>query len=304
MGGFMDWCKKTLPEISVWLTEFGWDTFLNGSNHSYVYAPAQQQANYIIRSYFVARKMGFEKAFLFMDKDPDSDNTLQYSSSGIITDQSSGLTKKTSFYYLATLQNTLGDAIFNRVVSYREPVGNNEVFCFEFVNEAHEKVYALWTREKNSKTDSGTTLNYSFDMGYQPKYAFTVQPKDKDLDGEKTDLNLTGSTVDLILTETPQFLVISELKTAIKTNKEYEFEFRIYPNPANHETQIMINNPKYQQIAISAFSPEGKKVAAITDKFMIAGVQYFSFGRNNVPGIYFIAVTASGIKKTAKVIVQ
>jgi hypothetical protein len=70
MGGFMDWCKKTLPEIPVWLTEFGWDTFLNGTNHSYVYAPAQQQANYIIRSYFVALKMGFEKAFCLWIKTP------------------------------------------------------------------------------------------------------------------------------------------------------------------------------------------------------------------------------------------
>jgi hypothetical protein len=198
----------------------------------------------------------------------------------------------------------LGDAVFNRLVSYREPVGNNEVFCFEFLNDAHEKVYALWTREKNSKTDSGTTLNYAFDMGYQPKYAFTVQPADKDLDGERTDLNLNGSTVDLVLTETPQFLVISEIKTAINTNRENEFEFRIYPNPAKHETQIMINNPKFQQIAISAYSPEGKKVASITDKFISAGVQYFSFGGNNDPGVYFITVTASGLKQTGKVILQ
>lgn len=304
LGGFMDWCKTTLPDIPVWLTEFGWDTYMNGNSHSYVYAPKEQQANYILRSYFVALKMGFEKAFLFMDKDPNSTNSLQYSSSGIITDQASGLSKKPSFYYMATVQNVMGEAVFNRVVSYREPVGSNEVFCFEFLNDAHEKVYALWTREKNSKTDTGTTLNYTLNLGYQPKYAFTVQPKDKDLDGEKTDLSLTGSTVDLVLTETPQFLVISETKTALNINMENEFEFRIYPNPAKNETQIMINNPKFQQITISAFSPEGKKAAAITDKYFNAGVQYFSFGKNNAPGIYFIAVTTSGIKKSAKVILQ
>ncbi len=304
LGPFMDWCKKTLPDIPVWLTEFGWDTYMNGNSHSYVYAPKEQQANYILRSYFVSLKMGFEKAFLFMDRDPNSSNTLQYSSSGIITDQPSGLTKKPSFYYLATLQNVLGDAFFNRVVSYREPIGNNEVFCLEFVNDDHEKVFALWTREKNSKTDSGTTLNYAFEMGYQPKYAFTVKPTDKDLDGEKTDLSLTGSSVNLVLTETPQFLVISEIKTAINTNNENEFEFRIFPNPAKYETQIMINNPKFQKIAISAFSPEGKKVASISDKFINAGVQYFSFGGNNKPGVYFITITASGLKHTEKVILQ
>jgi len=301
---FMDWCKKTLPNIPVWLTEFGWDTYATPNAHSYVYAPKEQQANYILRSYFVSLKMGFEKAFLFMDKDPNSSNVLQYSSSGIITDQASGLAKKPSFYYLATLQNVLGDAVFNRVVSYRELVGSNEVYCFEFVNSTGETVYTFWTRVKNSKTDSGTTLNYTLELGYQPEYANLVTLKDKDLDGVKTTFEITGKSIPLTLTETPQFVVVAENKTGININKENEFEFRIYPNPAKNETQIRINNPKFQQIAISAFSPEGKKVAAITDKFINAGVQYFSFGKNNAPGIYFIAVTASGIKKTAKVIIQ
>jgi hypothetical protein len=304
MGGFMDWCKKTLPKIPVWLTEFGWDTFLNGNNHSYVYAPAQQQANYIIRSYFVALKMGFEKAFLFMDKDPDSDNTLQYSSSGIITDQASGLQKKPSFYYLATLQSSLGDAVFNRVISWREPVGSNEVYCFEFTNNSHEKIYALWTRVKNSKTDSGTTLNYKFDMGYQPKYAQTIQLKDKDLDGEKTELNLTGSFVDLTLTETPQFLVISELKTAINSNPKNETDFKVYPNPANSSAEISFLNPTFQKINLSVFSADGKLVELIASGYMNSGRQQFSFGENVDPGIYFVALNSPGFSETRKIIIQ
>jgi hypothetical protein len=48
-------------------------------------------------------------------------------------------------------------------------------------------------------------------MGYQPKYAHIIQLKDKDLDGEESELILSDSTIDLILTERPQFLVISEL---------------------------------------------------------------------------------------------
>ena len=303
MGGFMDWCKKTLPEIPVWLTEFGWDTFLNGSNHSYIYAPAQQQANYIIRSYFVTLKMGFEKAFLFMDKDPDSDNILQYSSSGIITDQSSGLAKKTSFYYLATLQSTLGDAVFNRVVSYRAPAGSNEVYCFEFTNNSHEKIYALWTRVKNSKTDSGATLNYKFDMGYQPKYAHTVQLKDKDLDGEKTELNLTGSFVDLTLTETPQLLVISELKTATNQLRQNETDFKVYPNPANSAAEISFLNPTFQKINLSVFSADGKLVELIASGYMNSGRQQFSFGENVDPGIYFIALNTNDLKEVKKLVI-
>jgi hypothetical protein len=304
LGLFMDWCKKTLPDIPVWLTEFGWDTFMNGNSHSYVYAPKEQQANYILRSYFVSLKMGFEKAFLFMDKDPNSSNTLQYSSSGIITDQTSGLTKKPSFYYLTTMQNILGEAVFNRVVSYREPAGNNEVFCFEFVNENNESVFALWTREKNSKTDSGITLNYSFDMGYQPKYAFTVQPVDKDLDGEKTDINITGSTLELVLTETPQFLVISDTKTAINNSPKDDFNFTIFPNPTNSSAEISFVNPRFQKINISVYSADGKLVEVISDKFLNSGNQQFSFGSKTSPGLYFICFKTTGFKKVEKVVIR
>lgn len=304
LGTFMDWCKKTLPGMPVWLTEFGWDTYSTASQHSYVFAPAQQQANYIIRSYFVALKMGFEKAFLFMDKDPNSKNVIQYSSSGIISDQATGLTKKPSFYYLATLQKTIGDAVFNRVVSYREPAGSNEIFCFEFINSSNEKVYAIWTRVKNSKTDSGTTLNYTLNLEYQPEFAHLITLKDKDLDGVQTNIEITGKSIPLTLTETPQFVVFAENKTGININKDNELEFRIFPNPAKNETQIKINNPKPQHIAITAFSQEGTKVAAITNKFINTGIQYFSFGKNIAPGIYFITISASGIKKTTKVIIN
>jgi len=303
MTGFMDWCKNTLPGIPVWLTEFGWDTYLNGNAHSYTYAPHAQQANYILRSYFVALKMGFEKAFLFMDKDPNSKNTLQYSSSGIISDQATGLQKKPSFYYLATLQNTMGDAVFNRIISWREPAGNNEVYCFEFLNDNHEKVYALWTRVKNSKTDSGATLNYALDMGYQPKYAFTILPKDKDLDGEKTELNLTGSAINLSLTETPLFLVISELKTAVNQHRQHETDFKVFPNPVNSSAEISFLNPAFQKINLSVFSSDGKLVDVIASGYLNSGRQQFSFGENVDPGIYFICLQMPGFKQLEKLMV-
>jgi hypothetical protein len=48
---FFKWKNRVLPNIPVWMTEFGWDTYLAANNqHSYTYAPALQQANYILRS--------------------------------------------------------------------------------------------------------------------------------------------------------------------------------------------------------------------------------------------------------------
>ena len=303
LSEFTEWCKTTLPGIPVWLTEFGWDTYMNGNSHSYVYAPEEEQANYLIRSYFISLKMGFEKAFMFMDKDPNSTNTLQYSSSGIITDQASGLSKKPSFYYLATVQNLLGEAVFNRVISYRELVGFNEVFCFEFQKE-QEKVYALWTRIKNSKTDSGATLKYSFDLGFQPEYANLITLQDKDPDGMKSNIEVTENTVEITLSETPQFLVVSDKSTSVNTKKKSDPEIIIYPNPAKTEAQIIINNPEYQKLQILVFNASGKKVEMIFDDYLNSGSKYFSFGEDAVPGIYFIRVETPKFVKVEKLIIQ
>ena len=301
---FMEWCKTSLPGIPVWLTEFGWDTYTNVNSHSYVYAPAEQQANYIIRSYFVALKMGFEKAFLFMDKDPNSSNTLQYSSSGIITDQESGLSKKPSFYYLATMQNVLGDAVFNRVVSYRELVGSKEVFCFEFIINDLEKIFVLWTRLKNSKTDIGTTLNYSFDPGFQPEYADLITLKDKDLDGEKTSIKITARSINLTLSETPQFLVVAENKTGLIQPEDQKIDFNVVPNPAKGSADISFVNPKYQKINISVFTSDGKLVDVIYTGFSGSGRQNFTFNKIVNPGLYLFCFNSSDIREVKKVVIQ
>lgn len=304
LGIFMDWCKKTLPNIPVWLTEFGWDTYATPNAHSYVYAPAPQQANYIIRSYFVALRMGFEKAFMFMDKDPNSSNVLQYSSSGIITGQASGLAKKPSFYYMATMQNVLGGAVFNRVASYRQPAGSNEVYGFEFTNNANETVYALWTRVKNSKTDSGITLAYLLDLGYQPEYAFSVGLKDKVLDGVKTTFEITGNTLPLTLTETPQFVIVAANKTSSIQQKEGNFDFNIYPNPAGNFAEISFKNPLFQKVNVSVFSSGGQLVEVVSNKFLIAGTQRFQFGINSTPGLYFVSINTDDFKEVKKLLIQ
>lgn len=300
----MEWCGNVLPDLPVWLTEFGWDTYLNGTQHSYVYAPEEQQANYILRSYFVALKMGFEKAFLFMDKDPNSTNTLQYSSSGIISDKASGMVKKPSFYFLSTMQNILGNAILKDIVSYREIIENNEVYCFEFINQTSEIIYVLWTRTKNSNTDNGTTLDYSLDLDYQPEYASVIRPKDKDSDGEKTDLEINGSELILTLSETPQFVVVAGNKTSSIRSREKEMDFQVYPNPAKNTTQISFINSNYQKINISVYSIEGQLIKVVADEFFNPGRQLLNFGKNVSPGVYFLCLNTNNSKEIEKVVFQ
>ncbi len=301
---FMDWCKKTLPGIPVWITEFGWDTYMNNNQHSYIYAPQPQQANYILRSYFVALKMGFEKAFLFMGSDNNSKNTLQFASSGLLKDKSSGLARKISYYYLATMQSVLGDAVLNEIVSYRELVSNNEIYCFEFINSKSEHIYAMWTREKNSKTDNEATLEYNFDIGYKPDYAYSIFPKDKKLYGEKTDHAISGNTIELTLSETPQFLVVAENKTSVIQNRLISAELKVFPNPSQGIVNISMLNPKLQKVNITVRSTDGKLVSVITNSVLEKGRQNFMIDGELTPGIYLISLSTKDTREIKKIIIH
>jgi hypothetical protein len=301
---FLSWCEKTLPGMPVWLTEFGWDTYGTSATGSYIFAPPQQQANYLVRSYFIALKMGFGKAFMFMDKDPNSTSTLQYNSSGLLTDQGAGLAKKPSFYYLATMQNLIGDAFLKKIHSYRKPAGSNEIFCFEFVKDNNESVYALWTRTQNSQTDNGTSISYNLELDYQPDYARLVELKDKDIDGTSTDILVTEKSVALTISEKPLFLIVSGNSTSNNLQPDKSFEFNVFPNPVTRESNIKFVNPKSQHIRISAFSSTGEFVEKIADDLYQSGHYNLLFGKDLKPGMYVVFAELDGKSIARKVVVH
>ena len=300
---FFEWRDKNTPGIPIWLTEFGWDTHINGNYHSYIYAPHEQQANYILRSFFVCLKMGFEKAFMFMGRDPNSKSTTQYSSSGLLYDKEHGLAQKPSYYYLSTMQKRLGNATLNQILSYREMINNNEVYCFEFKNENKEFIYAMWTREKDSKTDNGTKLNYTLNLDYQPEYCYTIKPKDKNLYGEKSDINTTGNKIELELSETPQFIFVSEKATSLNQRKLDDIELNVFPNPASKLINVSFNNPVSQTLQISLLNNLGKKLDTISESHFLKGRNNIRFNKNISPGIYFICLSTDNTVQTKKVII-
>jgi hypothetical protein len=299
---FFKWKNRVVPNIPVWMTEFGWDTYLaNDNKHSYTYAPALQQANYLMRSYLVLLQMGFEKAFLFMDTDSNSKDILQYSSSGLLTDRTSKYVRKQSWYYLATMQNVLGKTEFSKVISYKEQSGTNEVYCFEFANPVNtEKIFALWTRKTNSKVDDGTTATYPFNLGYQPEYAYSVVPMDTDMDGDTIRYSNPGQILELNLTETPQFVIVSGNSTHSGITPSEKLDFKVFPNPANTEVQISFTLSEKQNVNISAYSLDGKLIETIADGLVEQGNHQYSFGKGLKAGTYLLGVksaTASSFRK-------
>ncbi len=206
----LKWRDRTIPGMPFWMTEFGWDTYIDeNKQHSYTYADFEQQANYLLRSYFILLKMGFEKAFMFMASDSNSHDINQYASSGYFFDKQMAHKRKPSFYYQILVQNILGSAVFKKVISYAEKSGVNENYCFEFENSnKSEKIYVLWTRETNSSNDTGATSAYQLDLKIKPTSAYSVFPKNKDENGDKVNADVNETTINLKLSETPQFLIV------------------------------------------------------------------------------------------------
>lgn len=301
---FFKWKNRVLPNVPVWMTEFGWDTYINSTNqHSYTYAPPLQQANYIMRSYLVLLKLGFEKAFLFMDTDSNSKNLLQYSSSGLLTDKASQYSRKISWYYMATMQNMLGKTEYVQTNSFKELSGDNEIYCLEFENpQNQDKTYALWTRKTGSKTDDGTQTTFEFDLGTKAGKVYSVLPADKDADGDTILPAITENKVALTLSETPQFLVVSGASTGLNNRSESVFQLNVFPNPATSQTQIAVTNPEKQKINISVFTLEGKLLQVVTDGIVEEGTHQFNFRKDQKPGTYLLVAKSSNYKTVRKVI--
>lgn len=209
----MSWRDRNLPGYPVWITEFGWDTYLGpGNQHSYTYAPEAVQANYLVRSMFLFMHLGLEKAFMFMATDSDSEGLIQYASSGFLTDKESGYQKKASWYFLATMQKLIGDYQYDTTLSWRE--GNPELFHIRMRNFDHpsQQVHIFWCRTPESANDDGAEFSYSFQLRDEEQAHEMIRLKDGLVGGDTLSYAgaSTGGRVTLEVSETP-FLLFTEL---------------------------------------------------------------------------------------------
>ncbi len=304
---FFRWKNNNLPEMPVWITEFGWDTYKSPDNkHSYIWAPFEQQANYLLRSYFILMKMGFEKAFMFMAADGNSQNVLQYSSSGLFTDKNSGHGKKVSYYYMATLQNILGNYSLKDIPAYALKTGENEVYCFRFENPVKsDAIYVFWARKTGSDGDSGISVSYSFDLGYTPQKAYSVLPKNFDENGDTVEIEAVGSKINLTLTETPQFVVVSEMKSGSSSGKQNSgSKLKVEYNSLQKGPTVSVFNEVNEPVNLSVFSLNGKREKILLKNSYLTGKININPGEDLAPGIYFIVLETGKKRFIEKAIIQ
>jgi hypothetical protein len=160
IGWVRNWRDGRAPGKPIWITEFGWDTFMQPDGRkSKIYAPEVNAANYLLRSIFLMQAQGIEKGFVYIYRDPVSStaslHTL-YNSAGLVVNTSErDARKKAGWYYLATLKQVLGDYVLDRVVA-----SGPNIYHFEYsVPGTGRRAAVLWAR--NGERDSGYTVSYN-----------------------------------------------------------------------------------------------------------------------------------------------
>lgn len=228
----IDTVHEKIPGKEVWLTEFGWDTYINpAGGRSMVCAPdLKSQADWLLRSYLIGAAAGFDKMHMYMINDLKNPSITQYASSGIIQRDtlSSDSGRKPSWYFIQTAREALKNAVFEEIL----PTGTEDVWAYRFTDtQTGADIYALWC-----PTSDGTTVPAYRLQTKGGASAAAVYPEDQkaagrtellqlDPEGRTAVQNETGEELDYILDVTrkndPPYEIIRPAGSGQATGSRY-----------------------------------------------------------------------------------
>lgn len=201
----VDFRDRYLPDVDIWLSEFGWDTNQGSviSAKEYGdYSAWEVQAMWLTRSFLILSSMGIDKAQMYMIEDTGAEATTsgRYGTCGLLTSRNTGHQKKTSWYYLYTLKNRMEGMRFVREIE----TGNDNIWIYEYQDDAGKKAYAAWC-----PTSDGThfdNVELSVDTGSMTLVNF----EDKSTLGKESTLAASDGKVTFSVSEVPVLLIEGE----------------------------------------------------------------------------------------------
>ncbi len=146
------WRAEHAAGKDLWLTEFGWDASTKpppptGDFAKWEGSTETQQAQWIVRAWLIAARLGLDRAYLYFFNDKDDAHV--HGSSGLTRD----FVPKPSYHAAAWLQKSLGDYRFSRVLREDAAVGG-EGYAYEFVHgtDPQRRVIAVWRVSGGAET--------------------------------------------------------------------------------------------------------------------------------------------------------
>ncbi|HEY1052873.1 MAG TPA: hypothetical protein VGE39_24055, partial [Prosthecobacter sp.] len=141
----IDWRNTNAPGREMWVSEFGWDCSTQkpdpkGDMAKFITCTDEEQAMWLVRSYFLFAQMGIGKAFIFFFN--DDDKPAFHACSGITRK----FKPKPSYHAIAWMLRHLADYRFSKAIHQSEKDG----YLYEFSPEktGEPRILAAWHATK------------------------------------------------------------------------------------------------------------------------------------------------------------
>ena len=143
----IDWRDANAPGRQMWVSEFGWDASTQkpdpkGDMAKFISCTDEEQAMWLVRSFFLFSEMGIDKAFVYFFNDDDKPSF--HACSGITRN----FQPKPSYHAIAWMLKHLADYRFSRAILKSEKDG----YVFEFTPEkaGEPRILAVWHATSDS----------------------------------------------------------------------------------------------------------------------------------------------------------
>ncbi|MCJ8163627.1 hypothetical protein MKJ04_02160 [Pontibacter sp. E15-1] len=206
LQAFVAYRNHNLPNVEVWISEFGWDTHPASSLRVPEVGPFDRQevqGQWLVRAYLAFAAAGVDRAMMYMLRDVNPNDPTHFSTSGLVGPKGSWEPKK-SWYYVYTLKNTLQHMAFVG----EQASGDPNVLIYKFKNTSGSNgAYVVWAKTKRNYTVQG----YALSLAGSPSSATKVQMVPGDTDGVSSVLPISGNKVKLDVSERPVFIKVDKM---------------------------------------------------------------------------------------------
>lgn len=259
MQAIVDYRDQFLPDVEVWITEFGWDSGEFETNFSCPaignYDKEEVQAQWMVRGYLLLAASGVDRAAQFMLRDVDKDGKTQFETCGLVNEKNDW-SPKTSWYYVYTMRNILAGTYF----AGEENSFNDQILLYKFQNaEADTTIYAIW-----ANTSDGTIIeDYKLNLVDEPGSITLWEMMPGSTDGTSTVLSLDPRTkqTSVDVSERPVFVVCTNNSpTGSPAKSLQQIDVVVFPNPAEDMIKIRMTGNCGEQASVSLFNIHGQMI--------------------------------------------
>ena len=202
MTQFVTQCKTILPDIPVWISEFGYDSS-NGSLQKVPSVTGQTQfltqANLILRSILAFTKAKVDKSFIFniYDEDVNQNTASTYQSSGLVIQESLGYKPKPGYNFILAFRDLMSNFYYLKDNSI------SGTYVYKYTDDSGNYVYACWSPTSNNS-------QYTFNLVLEETNVIAIQYRLIETQNtfETQKLQIVSNSVNITVNESPKFILV------------------------------------------------------------------------------------------------